>query len=441
MISLLRGATTHENKCVEQHRRAACSLCVAALMIALLATMPAQAQVPASLTLMAAEDLALEQEPGQAALNARAKALEDQSVVAGQLPDPTLRVGIANFPIESGGFSTEGMTQAQIGLRQSFPPGNTRAARTRQYQSLAAEMSENADARGRAVLMSVRSAWLETYYWEKAHSIVSESRPFFSDLLTVTRSLYSVGSKDQQDVLRAELELSRLDDRLIDINRQRARARAELSEWIGVDSGRPIADKLPDWERAPSIDALRAAIVRHPKLRAVDAAIDARGAGVELAKESFKPGWAMDLAYGYRDGSLPAGEPRSDFVSLSVTVDLPIFRRNRQDRGLAAALSERHAVSQSRDALLRTLNSQLDSEYARWQDLSRRVDLYDRLILNQTRDLANAALASYQSETGDFADVMRGFIDQLDTQLDLIRLKVDRAQSYSVLADLGGLPR
>jgi outer membrane protein TolC len=191
----------------------------------------------------------------------------------------------------------------------------------------------------------------------------------------------------------------------------------------------------------PALEVLRADLLNHPALGAADARIDARRAGIDLAQEKYKPGWALDLGYGYRDGLLPNGTPRSDFVSLSVTVDLPLFRKNRQDRGLAAALSERRAADESKEQLLRRLMSQLDAEYARWQDLSRRVDLYERLILIQAEDQANAALAAYQSETGDFADVMRGFIDDLNIQLDHIRLQIERAQSYAVLANLVGLPR
>jgi outer membrane protein TolC len=135
------------------------------------------------------------------------------------------------------------------------------------------------------------------------------------------------------------------------------------------------------------------------------------------------------------------GTPRSDFVSLSVTMDLPLFGENRQDRQLSAALSERRAADESKQQLLRRLASQLDAEYARWQGLSSRIDLYERSILGQTNAQANAALAAYQSESGDFADVMHGFIDDLNTRLDYIRLQIDRTQSYAVLANLGGLPR
>jgi outer membrane protein TolC len=393
------------------------------------------------LTLAAAEDLALDHEPGQIALEARAEALDEQSVAAGQLPDPMLRVGLANFPLQSGSFSTEAMTQAQLGIRQAFPPGKSRSVSTRRFRSLALEMEESADARRRDVLLAVRQAWLDSYYWQRAQAIVSESRPFFGDLVSVTRSLYEVGRKTQQELLRAELELSRLDDRVIEIDREQAEARALLSRWVATAAAQPIALKLPAWEQVPAPEKLHDSLLEHPAVRAADARIAAHDAGVDLAHEQYKPGWALDLGYGYRDGMLPSGEPRSDFVSLSVTVDLPIFRGNRQDRALGAALRERRAANESRDELLRRLASELDREHARWQQLTRRIALYESRIVTQAEGRANAALFAYQSDAGDFADVMRGYIDDLDTRLELVRLQVERSQTYAVLANLGGMPR
>jgi len=409
--------------------------------LVLLFSFAVQAQHSTPLTLAEAEDLALDHEPGYAALLARAAALEDHAVAAGQLPDPTMRVGVANYPIQSGGFSTEGMTQALLGYRQSFPSGKSRALDTQRFESMSVELTASANARVRDVLTNARDAWLEIYYWQHAHDIVTESRPFFADLVTITRSLYAVGRKTQHDVLRAELELSRLDDRLIEINRRHMQARATLSEWLGSNANRPIASKLPAWEQVPAIESLHENLLTHPALLAAEANVAAQRAGVDLAEERKKPGWALDLAYGYREGYLTSGEPRSDFISLSVTMDLPFFQKKRQDRSLSAALSERSASEYERKELLRRLSSQLDAEYAHWQDLTHRVALYESQILKLSESQAQAALLAYQSETGDFADVMHGYIDDLNTRLDHIRLQVERGQSYTVLANLGGLSR
>lgn len=389
------------------------------------------------LTIAEAGDLALASEPGQMALLARAEAMQEEAVAAGQLPDPTMRIGLANYPISSGGFTTEGMTQAQLGIRQAFP--RARKLGAEQMRAQADAYSLGADARERDVLAAARRAWLAAYYAQQARSLVSESRPYFDDLVTVTRSLYAVGRKSQHDVLRAELELSRLDDRLIETDRARAEAQAALSRWLGQDAYRPIAQKLPDWETLPPLAKLRADLAQHPTLEAADAGVAAKQAGVRVAEERKKPAWALDFGYGYRDGFLPNGEPRSDFISLSVTVDLPMFSKNRQDRKLAAALGERRAAINAQAELQARLSSELDVEYARWSDLTRRLALYETRILEQSRGQAQAALSAYQSDAGDFADVMRAWIDELNTRLEHVRLQVERAQSYVTLANLGGL--
>lgn len=402
---------------------------------------PALAQHDIPLTIAEAEDLALAAEPGQQALHARAASLEEQAVVAGALPDPMLRVGLNNYPIQSGDFTTEGMTNVGATYRQAFPRGDTRSLGNLKFTRLADAQLQEADARGKDVLAAARVAWLDLYYWSKARDLVRESRPFFEDLVTITRSLYAVGRRNQQDVLRADLELSRLDDRLIDIERQQLRARAQLGEWIGDDAERRVADKLPQWDDAPPLESLLAALREHPALQAADARIAAQDAGVELAEQRSKPGWSLDVGYSYRDGALPDGDPRSDFITVGVTVDLPFFNKRSVDSTLSAALQDRSAARADKERLLRSLESRLTAEYARWQELSRRLALYEERILVQASDHAQAALLAYQNDRGNFADVMRGYIDDLNTRIDYVRLNVEREQAYAVLANLGGLPR
>ena len=115
---------------------------------------PVAAQQRVPLTIAEAGDLALSEEPGSRALLARASALEDHAVAARQLPDPVMRIGLANFPIEGGGFSTEGMTQAQLGIRQVFP--RARSPMADRFQGQAEALTFDADARRREVLAAVR---------------------------------------------------------------------------------------------------------------------------------------------------------------------------------------------------------------------------------------------------------------------------------------------
>ncbi len=420
-------------------RTVAIAFCVA-LILALVTVAPAaHAQSGTPLTLAEAERLALTAEPGQLALEAQAAALDERAVVAGALPDPMLRLGLNNFPLESGGFSTEGMTQFMVGYRQAFPAGKTRSLSLEKFGLLADSMNETAATRGRNVRTATQKVWLELYFLDHAEALIVESRPLFSDLAEITRSLYSVGRKNQQDVLRAELELSRLDDRLIDIERQRAQARASLAEWIGGNASRPIASKFPSWTAIPALIDLEQGLSQHPAILSADAKVGASESGVRIAGERSKPNWALDVGYGYRRGVLANGEPRSDMVTVGVTVGLPFFNKKSVDSTLSAALQDRSAARSSKLRLERELGRQLNAEHTQWQELTRRLALYDAQILNQARGQADAALLAYQSDAGDFADVMRASIGYLNTRIEHLRLSVDREQSYAVLANLAGL--
>ena len=118
---------------------------------------------------------------------------------------------------------------------------------------------------------------------------------------------------------------------------------------------------------------------------------------------------------------------------------LPFFNKKSVDSTLTAALHVRSAARSSKLRLERELRRQLDAVYAEWQELSRRLALYDSEILTQSKNQVEAALLAYQSDAGDFADVMRASIDDLNTRIEHLRLSVDRAQSYALLANLGGL--
>lgn len=394
---------------------------------------------PQALTLPEAEQLALQQEPGVVAARERARAFDERAVAADTLPDPQVRVGVANVPVDSRDLSAEPMTQKLIGVRQQFPPAGSLDAHRREFEYRAGSQQAMAGARAREVRREVRHAWLEVYYWTRAREVIRENRRLFNDSVTVARSLYSVGRQNQQDMIRAELELSRLDDRLLDIEDRLRRNRAALGQWIGRAAERPIADTLPAWDEPGSMESLRRRLLDHPRLDAAQAGVSAAEAGVDAAEARYNPGWAVDLSYGQRDGYDAMGNEREDFASLMFSLDVPLFTGNRQDRQVRAAESERAAALNEKDRLLRELRRDLESAHSRWEQLRFRIDLYDETILQQSRVHTNAAMQAYRNGTGDFADVMRATINDLNSQLEYVRLKTERAKVYAQLDDLAGL--
>lgn len=404
----------------------------AAALVATAATVHA-----APLTLAEAERVALCDEPGTLALREQAAAFDDLAVAAGALPDMQIRIGAANLPLEGGGFRAEGMTQAQVGVRQTIPSTTSRVAATRRERARADERRAQVRERRRSVLLAVRNAWLDRFEASRSRALVLDSQALFADLVATTRSLYTVGDKSQQDLLRAELEHSHLEVRRIGVEQQNAQAGAALRRWIGADADRPVA-ALSAWRPPPAVAELRAGLADHPVLAVAAAATASADAALALARARYRPNWTLDAAYGYRDGALPDGAPRSDLLSVSATLSVPMFTANRQDRTVRAAQGRRRAALALRDDARRRLRADLRREHDRWVDLGRRLALYRDAVLARSRANADAALTAYRSETADFADVMRGYIDDLETRLAHLRLRVDRRRSHAQLAYLGG---
>ncbi len=407
-------------------RRAAHPCCLS-LILAAAATGGAHA-VP--LDIGEAGRLALGDEPGAAGFEARAQALRDEALAAGELPDPTVRVGLMNFPIEAGGFSTEGMTQVLVGVRQPLPTAAGRTARAERTDARADEAAHRATVRRREVLRDARIAWLDAYRWQQARTLAERSRREFTELVAITESAYAVGRRSQHDLLQAELELTRLDDRLARMAGSEAVARAELARWIGAaEASRPVSPRLPDWSPPLAPEALASRLAEHPLLAAATAGVAAEEAAVRLARSAYRPDWGIDVNYGYRDGRLANGRSRSDFFSVMLTMDMPVFGQRRQDRQLAASRSDKRAAIDRHSALARRLSGELAAMHATYASLDERIAFYDDTILARSQARAEAALAAYQSGAGDFNDLVRSRVAHLDVELDRLNLAVDRARA------------
>lgn len=391
------------------------------------------------LSLDEAQRLALREEPGIERFNASAGALAERAVANAQLPDPKFGFGLLNFPTDTFNRTQEPMTQLQFGLQQSFPPGESLDIKKRRSEALSGAQRDLAAERTLKVLQEVRLSWLELYYWQGAQRIVEQNSGLFSQLVEVTQQQYAVGRHNQQDVIRAQLERSLLDDRLEEIQIQQAQSRAKLVRWTGSEAGkRPLPDAFPALPQPPSRETLEAALLEHPLIRSDLAKVTAGQEAVALAREAYKPGWSLGVNYGIRDGENPDGSERADFLSAIVRVDLPIFRSKRQDRELSASQLDLQASRHARDERLRQLRERLEGYYARWQHLSSRAALYTHTLLAQARENARATLLAYRNDAVDFATLIRARITELDTQLKALRIRVDRAKAQVRLSYLYG---
>ena len=392
------------------------------------------------LTLEAVEHYALQADPAVIASQSRAIALQEQAVADGQLPDPKLGLGVYNLPLNDFSVTREPSTQFRTRIQQAFPRGDTLHYQQKRTEWLSKAEAAQTDMARREIQRDVREAFLELYYQKQAADVVSRSRDLFQSLVEITRAHFATGRVSQQDVLQAQLELSRLDDKATQIDGTIEEQQARLTRWLGDIAWQPIDPVFPTLPHLLPLNELKESLKQHPAIQTASAKVEANQQMVKAAREQYKPGWDVGLEYRKRFGDDPDGSNRDDMMAAMVTVDLPLFSEKRQDKRLAASRQNAEAAVQVREQRLRELRRMLETGYAQWKRLGAQEALYHERLVAEASDSAAAALNAYQSGTSEFTTLMRARITELDVKLNNLRVRVDRAKAQSRLLYLAPEP-
>ncbi|WP_333972305.1 TolC family protein [Alteromonas mediterranea] len=400
------------------------------------------------LTLKRAVEIAVENDPWLVGSAHRERATLSSSVVASSLPDPVVNIGLANVPTDGFAFDQEPMTQLKVGVSQMFPRGDSLAIRSRQLREQAAEHPLMRADRVAKARVQVSNLWLEIYRAQQSVKLIDEDKALFEQLSDIAKANYSTafGRVNQQDIVRAKLELTRLEDRLTKLRALEERATGKLLEWLVRDQNYPSQSGFDAFSRLtlphalPEIknmgqnmrtilerrdqQSLAMVLNQHPLILSIEQRIRASQTGIDLAKEKYKPQWGVNASYAYRDDT-PDGTSRADFLSMGVSFDVPLFTENRQDQEVSAAVSLSEAIKTDKRLVLREMMSYIQSLYAENERLMERQALYELELLEQMQEQAEASLNAYTNDEGDFAEVVRARIADLNARIDALDISVD----------------
>jgi len=390
------------------------------------------------LTLKQAENIASRSDPLVASHQASARALLDESISDATLPDPKLRLGLFNVPVESFSTSKEGSTQLRLGLQQNFPHGDTLDLKQKNSVWLSQSASAMAEDAKSKLLRDLRETYLNLYYEIEAGNIIRETSALFSKLVKITEAQYAAGRVNQQDVIRADLELSRLQDRTTRIQSKEDEYRAQLAQWIGDSASEVIDSGFPELSPVPEIVDINKLLTRHPSTLIETAKVEAAKKMTNIAKQDYRPGFNAFIEYRKRDGENPDASEREDMMAAMVTMDLPFFTENRQDKKVSASEERASAARHLRDDRLRMLKRMLDKDLAIYRRLGERELIYKNELLESAKSNSAASLNAYQSGVTEFTTLMRARITELDVRLADLRIRVDRKRAQARLLYITG---
>ncbi len=398
------------------------------LWAALLVAGAAHAQQP-PFTLDAALQSATDHSASMQAAQAAVRASSEAAVKAGQLPDPMLKAGIDNLPVNGGQRFTVGqdfMTMRRIGIEQEWVSGDKRRLRS----ALANEQVGRERAGYLAQLASVRqqtaTAWLNAVYAKQALALQQALLDHMNHELDATKASYRGAKASAADVVQARAMLAQTQDQWLKARQVYQTALIALSRWTAVPAsdvtGTPPAPESFVSSLPP--DELR---VSQPALITAADDIAVAEADTAVANSERRPNWTWEVAYQQRGGAY------SNMVSVGVTIPLPLNRKNRQNRDVAEKAELATKARLMYEDTLRQVQADIRTQSETLASGRERIANLSTSLLPAADQRVQLADAAYRAGTGSLADTFAARRAQLDAQLQVLDLRRDVSQTWAQL--------
>ncbi|MBS0480953.1 MAG: TolC family protein [Proteobacteria bacterium] len=384
-----------------------------------LALAPLLAAIPIAalaepLTFDAALDKAVRTAPSLQASEAGVEASRSEAVAAGRLPDPTLTVGVDNFPVSGPPaftFGRDSMTMTRVGVEQAFPNSAKRNAQRSRAQATIGVAEADSAVEAQNVRLETALAWIDLYYAKRQLVQLDQLNDALGDLQATVSARLASGSARPSQALEPEQLRAAVEDRRAELRSAVAKARARLARLTGD----PDADVTGD---PPMLDvdgpALRAHVASLPRLQALDARARAAEADTELARADKRPDWRIGTSYGRRDPAY------GDMVSVSVTIDLPLFGKRRQDPMIAARESDESKARLTRAAGERDLLAELDADLADYAMHLQQLTNARATLVPLAKRRAELDMASYAAGKLDLGSALLSTLALAEAEVDAL---------------------
>ena len=356
---------------------------------------------------------------------------------AGSWMDPTLNFGFRNVPVKSRAFDQEPMTGKQITLMQKVPfPGKLGVKVDATSYEVMAAKEDKLELEG-ILVQRVKEDYFNLYLADRSIGINKENIGLLKSFVEIAETRYSVGRGIQQDVLKAQVSLSKFEERLINLNFDRKKIVAQLNTLMNrpPQTALTISNTLSKTENIlPESELMKLVEESRPYLKALRYRIKSKEKLTKYHRKLILPDLSIGVAYSQRDeltrGIMGEG---ADFLSVSVGFSLPIKPGNRQSSKVEESEA---AVRISEESYINALNEvkrDIEINYADIDKGNELLELYDSKLLPQARQSLNSAFSGYQVDKVDFITLLNNQVTLFEHQISYHRILSNYEKSIARL--------
>ncbi|MFN0315738.1 MAG: TolC family protein [Burkholderiales bacterium] len=374
--------------------------------------------------------LAQERSRQLVAQDAASAAAREMAVAAGQRPDPTLKAGINNLPIDGPdqfSLSRDFMTMRSIGLMQELTREDKRKLRSARFEREAEVAQAGRDLALTKLQRNTALAWLDRFFLGRVRSLLVEQRAEAQLQVEAALAAYRGARGAQADIFAARSVVAQIEDRIAQAERQIESATIVLVRWVG-EAGRTELGAPPVMDNVRlHAQALDAQLLGHPEIAMMARQEQVAQADANIAQADRRADWSVEFMASQR------GPAYSNMVSLNFSLPLQWRREQRQNRELAAKLATVQQMRAEREETTREHLAETQSVLLEWQSNRERLVRYDSTLIPLASERTRAATAAYRGGTGTLKMVLDGRRDEADVRAERLRLEMDTARLWAQL--------
>ncbi|MCB0750594.1 MAG: TolC family protein [Ignavibacteriae bacterium] len=379
---------------------------------------------------------AVEVSPKLKMLEAKKNASEARVSVNSNLPDPTLTLGLMNLPTNSFSFTQEPMTGKMIGLSQAVPyPGKLGAAENVLNKDAEITQEEIDDAKNE-IINNIKQAYYDLSFARSALSIAEKSKSNLERISAVVRTKYTVSEASQQNLIQADVELTKIKDKIAELEGKVSSSLSTLNSYLLQNRDTQI-----ETENLSAINSVvlninelnKTAKQNRPFLKGIELEKNKSELMENLADYEYYPNFNFSVQYSQRDKITATNTPLNDFVSFVVGLNLPINYGGKKSAKVQESRIMQKMYANQYDAALQVLNKNFGEALSKIDELKEREKLNSEGLFPQAQQSLKSAMANYQVGKTDFINVLDAQNKVYETETNLYKI---RMQYYKQLAQL-----
>lgn len=402
-------------------------------LTAIFTAAPALGQSARALSLDESLQIAIARSSQITSTDAQVRASREMAVSAAQLPDPVLKFGVNNVPVDGPdrfNLTNDFMAMRSVGVMQEFTREEKRTARAQRFEREAEIGAAQRDWNVTTIKRDTALAWLDRSYQESMRTLLEAQANEATLQVEAAETAYRAGRGSRTDIFAAKSQVEQIRDRIDQTSRQVATATTQLSRWVGEAASRPLSAR-PDLDKPPLQDhELESQLSHLPQLAMLEKQEAMAVADVKVAQAGKRPDWSWELMYNLRGPSF------SNLVSINVAIPLQWDQKNRQDREVAAKLAQVEQIRAQREDERRMRAAEIRSMLQEWTSNRARLERYDRSLITLALGRTRAALTAYRSGSGPLSAVLEARRNEIDTRTERLRLEMDTARIGALFAYL-----